>query len=151
MSGIEGHEAGLRPKGIKFIMTEHKSFRISGFSIRDIPWAVAAYFILSLLSIGLGVFLESLPEFWSGFLSGAGLALVGAFLLLGPRTRKIDVAALPQPSEKVRAKCDDPNCSLVEAVKAYREETGLGLSEAKAVVESYRASKRRLAKNDTMT
>ena len=132
-------------------MTEHKSFRISGFSIRDIPWAVAAYFILSLLSIGLGVFLESLPEFWSGFLSGAGLALVGAFLLLGPRTRKIDVAALPQPSEKVRAKCDDPNCSLVEAVKAYREETGLGLSEAKAVVESYRASKRRLAKNDTMT
>ena len=71
--------------------------------------------------------------------------------MLGPRTCKIDVAALPQPSEKVRAKCDDPNCSLVEAVKAYREETGLGLSEAKAVVESYRASKRRLAKNDTMT
>jgi hypothetical protein len=122
-------------------MTEQESVRISSFSIRDIPLAVAAYFVLSLLSIGLGVFLESLPEFWSGVLSGAGLALLGAFFLFGPSPREIDVAALPKPSEKVRAKCDDPNCSLVEAVKAYREEAGLGLSEAKALVESYRAKK----------
>ncbi|HSW01062.1 MAG TPA: hypothetical protein VLI39_12875 [Sedimentisphaerales bacterium] len=130
-------------------MTEHRSFRISDFSIRDIPWAVAAYVILSLLSIGVGVFLESLREFWSGFLFGAGLVLMGALFLFGPRTRRIDVAALPQPSEKIRAKWDDPNCSLVEAVKAYREDTGCGLAEAKAVVDSYRASKQRPAKNDT--
>lgn len=133
------------------IMTESKSFRISGFSIRDLPWAVAAYLVISILSIGLGIFLESLPEFWRGFLSGAGLALGGAFFLFGPRPRKIDVAALPEPSKVVRAKCDDPNGSLVEAVKAYRAETGLGLSEAKAVLESYRASKRPVAKNDNQT
>ena len=38
---------------------------------------------------------------------------------------------------------------LVEAVKAYRDETGLGLSEAKAVVESYRASRHHLEGDDT--
>lgn len=53
---------------------------------------------------------------------------------------QIDVAALPQLSEAVREKCDDLDCPLVEAVKAYRDETGLGLSEAKAVVDFYRAS-----------
>lgn len=76
---------------------------------------------------------------------------MGAFLLFAPKHRKIDVGALPQPSGEVRAKCDDPDCSLVEAVKAYRDDTGLGLSEARAVVESYRARKHQLEQNDTVT
>jgi hypothetical protein len=101
-------------------MTQHRSFRIGDFSLRDVPWAVAAYLIISLFSIGLGVFLESLPEFWRGVLLGGGCAwfasLLGYYFLLGPATKKIDVASLPEPSATVMAKCDDPACSFVEAV-----------------------------------
>ena len=120
-------------------MSDPKPFRPSDFSLRDIPGFVIVYLVISVASVGLGLLLERMPEFWRGFLFGGGLALMGALILFGPKPRKIEVAALPQPSEEVRAKCDDPNCSLVEAVKAYRDETGLGLSEAKALIESYRA------------
>jgi hypothetical protein len=126
-------------------MTQHRSFRIGDFSLRDVPWAVAAYLIISLFSIGLGVFLESLPGFWRVVLLGGGCAwfasLLGYYFLLGPATKKIDVASLPEPSATAMAKCDDPACSFVEAVKAYREETGLGLTEAAAVLRNYQAGK----------
>lgn len=81
---VDAHEAGPIREEIRNHMTEHKSFRISDFSLRDLPWAVTAYLLLSLFSIGLGLFLESLPGFWSGLLLGAGGALLVAFLLLGP-------------------------------------------------------------------
>ena len=122
-------------------MTEHRSFRISDFSIRDVPWVVAAYLILSLSSIVLGVFLESLPKFWSGLLLGAGCGFLASFFLFRPAKKEADVAAFPRPSARVKAKCDDPACSLAEVVKAYREETGLGLTEATAVLRNYRASR----------
>ena len=122
-------------------MTEHNSFRVSDFSLRDLPWAVAAYLLLSLFSVGLGLFLESLPSFWSGLLLGAGGAFVVAFFLLPPVKKKVDVAALPSPSANVRAKCDDPSGSFVEAVKAHRDETGLGLAEATAVLRNHQATK----------
>ena len=138
---IEGHEAGPRRKRTKTLMTEHKPFRVSDFSLRDLPWAVAAYLLLSLFSVGLGLFLESLPSFWSGLLLGAGGAFIVAFFLLRPVKKKVDVAALPSPSANVRAKCDDPSGSFVEAVKAYRDETGLGLAEATAVLRNYQATK----------
>ena len=121
-------------------LTEHKSARISDFSIRDVPRAIAAYLVISVFSIGLGVFLESLPKFWSGLLLGAGIALPVALLLFRAGGKKVDVSALPSPSARVRAKCDDPSGSFVEAVKAYREETGLGLSEATAVLRHYQSS-----------
>lgn len=121
-------------------MTEHKSFRPSDVSLREIPGIIVACFVISVVFVALRLLLSGLPDFWNGLLLGGGLALMGAFLLLVRNTRKIDVGALPQPSEEVRAKCEDPNCSLVEAIKAYRDETGLGLSEAKAVVDSYRAN-----------
>lgn len=137
-------------------MNKQRSFRPSDFSFRDfslrnIGAFFAAYLVIAVFSICIGLFLGALPEFWRGVLLGAGLGLVGAFLLFAPRPQKIDVAALPKPSADVRAKCDDPNCSLAEAVKAYRDETGLGLSEAKAVLDSYRASQRLPEQDDTMT
>jgi len=122
-------------------MTEHRSFRVSDFPLRDLPWAVAAYFILSLFSIGLGLLLEPVPPFLSGLLLGAGGALIVAYFLLRPVRKQVDVAALPSPSSKVRAMCDDPTASFVKAVKAYREETGLGLTEATAVLRAYQASR----------
>ena len=127
-------------------MTEHKSFRSSDFSfgdftLRNVGGFLAAYLVIAVLCICIGLFLEILPQFWRGVLLGGGLALIAAFRMFGPKPQQIDVAALPHPSAEVKAKCDDPNCSLVEAVKAYRDQTGLGLSEAKAVVDSYRANK----------
>ena len=118
-------------------MKDHKSFQITDFSLRDVPWAVAAYLVLSVCSIGLGIFLELLPKFWSGLLVGAGGALLVAFFLLRPVKKEVDVEALPRPSAKVRAKCDDPAGSFIEAVKAYREETGQGLPEAMAALRNY--------------
>lgn len=134
---------GVEPKTNleeRTIMTEHRLFRISDFSLRDVPWAIAAYLIISLFSISLGIFLESLSEFWSGLLLGAGCATLVSYILLQLEKREVEVAAFPRPSASVMAKCDDPACSLVEAVKAYREETGLGLSEAAAVLRNYQAS-----------
>ena len=126
-------------------MSKHRSFRpsdfsLKDFSIRNIGFFLAAYLVISVLSIGIGLFLEAVPEFWRGVLLGAGVALIGAFGLFGPKARKIDVSALPQPSAGVRAICDDPDSTLAEAVKAYRDETGLGLREAVAVLESHQAS-----------
>ena len=132
-------------------MTEHKSFRVTNFSIRDVPALVVGYLIVAAIAACIGLFLEAIPEFWRGFLLGVGATLIAAFLLLGPRPKKIKVSDLPQPSEAVRAKCADLDCPLVEVVKAYRDETGLGLTEAKAVVDSYRARVRSLEQDDTMT
>lgn len=72
-----------------------------------------------------------------------------AFFLLRPVKKKIDVAALPSPSANVRAKCDDPCVSFVEAVKAYRDETGLGLMEATAVLRNYQDSQQRGEQNES--
>jgi hypothetical protein len=48
----------------------------------------------------------------------------------------IDVAPGSPLSDRVRGLADDP-ARKIEAIKAYREETGAGLAEAKAAVEAY--------------
>ena len=58
-------------------------------------------------------------------------------LILIHRKREIDIAKLPEPSAEVRRICEDPNSTLAEAVKAYRDETGLGLTEGTAVLKAY--------------
>jgi hypothetical protein len=85
-------------------MTQHKSCRISDFSFQDVPWAVGAYLIISLFSIGLGVFLESLPEFWSGLLLGAGCAFLASIR--------------PVSTGEETNRC----CSVSEAVRECRSE-----------------------------
>ena len=134
-------------------MDKHRSFRPSDFSLRDFSLRntgrfLTIYLVISAVMICIGLFLEALPEFWKGALLGGGWAWMAAVLLFRPKAEEIDVAALPQPSAAVRAKCDDPNCTFVEAVKAYRYQTGLGLSKAMAVIESYTASKRLLEQDD---
>jgi hypothetical protein len=121
-------------------MGKDRSLRPRDFSWRDTPAFVLAYLILSVLAVGLGLAVEALPSFWQGLLCGVGLGSLGALAVLRP-SKTVDVAALPEPSARVRAKCDDPDASLVEAVKAYREETGLGLTEATAAVKAYRGER----------
>lgn len=117
---------------------KHRSFVPSDFSARDVPWVFLGCLVVLVFLTGFAFLFHSVPVFWRGFFLG----LCVMFILLGPRGKKIDIAALPRPSEAVRAKCGDPACPLVEAVKAYREETGVGLSEAKAFVDPQRAGGR---------
>lgn len=52
----------------------------------------------------------------------------------------IDPAAGSPLSDRVRGLADDP-ARKIEAIRAYREETGAGLAEAKAAVEAYIAGR----------
>jgi len=63
-------------------------------------------------------------------------------LTLLHRRQEIDTTNLPKPSAEVRRICEDPDLTLAEAVKTYRDETGVGLAEATAVVKGYRAKAR---------
>lgn len=106
--------------------------------MRDVPWAVVVFFILSIFSVSLGILVDNLPDFWRGVLLGSGGGLIASiFLLRPPSHRKPDIAALPQPSERVLALCNDPSSSFVKAVKVYREESGVTLAEATAVLRHY--------------
>lgn len=53
-----------------------RSFVVSDFSVRDIPFAVLAFFIISAICIVLGLAVESLTFFWRGFVVGIAVALV---------------------------------------------------------------------------
>lgn len=72
-------------------MSEHKSFRPSDFSLRDIPGFIAIYLVISAVSVATGLLLESRPKFWSGVLVGTGFTLAATFFILSPRGgRKAD-------------------------------------------------------------
>lgn len=62
-----------------------RSFVVGDFSVRDIPFAVLAYVIISAICIVLGLAVEFLTSFWRGFAFGIAVALVavgGLSLLL---------------------------------------------------------------------
>jgi hypothetical protein len=121
-------------------MGKHRSFVPSDFLLRNTPRFLIGYLVISLICIVLGLLLQALPVFWRGLLCGVGLGLFGALALLRHR-REIDVAALPKPSDNVRAKCDDPNCPLAEAVKTCCDETELSLTEGTTLLKAYLAKR----------
>jgi ribosomal protein L7/L12 len=55
--------------------------------------------------------------------------------------KQMGIDPTPQMSERVKFLAKDP-AKKIEAIKAYREETGTGLKEAKDAVEAYIASLR---------
>jgi len=127
-------------------MSEHRSFVPSDFSLRDIPGFLVGYVIISAIFVLCGLIIEALPPFGGGMLFGLGLGFLGALFLLREK-KEIDIASLPEPSENVRTKCDDPACtfpspSFVEAVKLYRDETGASLAEATEVLKACVAKRR---------
>ena len=74
-----------------------------------------------------------------------GIGLLGALILLRD-SKAIDIASLPELSENVRTKCDDPTCtfpsrSFVAAVKTYCDETGASLTEGTEVLKAYVAKR----------
>ena len=69
-------------------MNEQKSFRPSDFSLREIPGFIVIYFIISLVSVAMGIIVEQLPDIWKGALLGLGVGLIVALIILRPRTGK---------------------------------------------------------------
>ncbi len=91
-----------------------------------------------------------IPEYMLGF-----LLIVNAIALLSNRTRQIpdverklnlvlahlgiDPTAQVAPSDRVTSLAADPR-QRIEAIKAYRMQTGAGLKEAAAVIDRIAAS-----------
>ena len=48
----------------------HRSFVPSDFSVRDIPFMLLTFIIISVVSVVLGLFVEALSSFWRGYLWG---------------------------------------------------------------------------------
>ena len=48
----------------------HRSFLVSDFSMRDIPFALLAFIIISVASVVFGLVVESLSSFWRGYVWG---------------------------------------------------------------------------------
>ncbi len=53
---------------------------------------------------------------------------------MAPIPRGFDMRGLPMPDAQVRAEVEGK--SLIVAIKAYRQQTGVGLAEAKAVIDA---------------
>lgn len=132
-------------------MSRHRSFRPSDFSLRDIPGFLVGYVIICVMCVLGGLLLKPLlkplPPFGRGMLLGLGIGFFGALFLLRKK-RVVDIGSLPQPSENVRRICDDPACTFpsplfVKAVKLYRAETNLHLTEATAVLKARVAARQR--------
>src|SRR5262245_53720078 len=87
--------------------------------------------------VSLAVVLVGILAIW-GIVSRtlARLDRVDRRLSLLLRHFNIDPAPGSPLSDRVKVLADDPG-RKIEAIKVYREETGAGLAEAKAVVEAY--------------
>ena len=48
----------------------HRSFQVTDFSLRDTPATLLAFAIICVVSVILGLFVESLSSFWRGYLWG---------------------------------------------------------------------------------
>ena len=48
----------------------HRSFQVSDVSLQDTPFTLLAFAIICVVSVILGLFIESLSSFWRGYLLG---------------------------------------------------------------------------------
>lgn len=94
-------------------------------------------------------------ENWLGVIGlAAGLGLVAALSRLGSRIQSLEYQLLAlrrhlglaspplySPSDRVKQLAADPKRKL-EAIKVFREESGLGLREAKTIIEELIQSQR---------
>ena len=65
-----------------------RSFRPSDFSWRDLPYLVAAFLVLSVIAVGSGLLLESLPVIGIGLTAGSGITLILLYLRFGREKRE---------------------------------------------------------------
>jgi ribosomal protein L7/L12 len=89
-----------------------------------------------------------------GLLVGLFLGLVLISIMINYKAERLEgkvnailkhlgIAFPPAPSERIKGIARDParKGARIEAIKAYREETGLGLKEAKDAVDNWLATK----------
>ena len=79
----------------------------------------------------------SFKSCWTVFIAWLGWKTLRHYIF--PVTRNDEVAISFALSERVKQMASDP-ARKIEAIQAYREESGLGLGEAKAAVEAYLSS-----------
>ena len=60
---------------------KHRSFMVSDLSVRDIPFALLAFIIISVASVVLGLFIESLSSFLRGYLWGIVTTILAVAIL----------------------------------------------------------------------
>lgn len=59
----------------------HRSFVPSDFSMRDIPFMLLAFIIISVASVVLGLVVESLSSFWRGYFWGIVTTMLAMAIL----------------------------------------------------------------------
>ncbi len=59
----------------------HRWFVVSDFSMRDIPFTLLAFIIISVASVALGLVVESLSSFWRGYLWGIVTTILAMAIL----------------------------------------------------------------------
>lgn len=58
-----------------------RSFVVSDFSVREIPFMLLAFIIISVVSVVLGLFVEALPSFWRGYMCGIFSTILAVAIL----------------------------------------------------------------------
>ena len=116
---------------------------MTGFRWRDAP----AWLLLLVLFLGFPVVIG----FGMSFLNREAQLVIGGMCFgymarewietlcsTAPAKRPSPDASSESPelSERVKAIADDPD-RFIEAIKAYREESGVGLADAKIAIEEY--------------
>lgn len=122
-----------------------RSFRLTGFRWRDAPVALIFLALSFVLLTGFSFLVERGLSFLGRdtalFVCGVSLGfLIGVWVGESRATARnrphgtVDRANPPPLSDRINEVASDPS-RKIEAIKAYRDETGASLAEAKRIVE----------------
>ena len=125
-----------------------KSFHLTGCHWRGYRWRdilvliVCVVFSFSLLT-GFNFMVSLLPREVTILIVGIGFVYLACTWVAKrratartPSGSEIELPQLPQLSDRVKEIASHPD-RKIEAIKVYREESGVGLAEAKKMVEAY--------------
>ena len=113
-----------------------RSFRVSDFALRNLPLFALSFVLLTLVSLGLGWFLEFLPE--QGRWICLGLAVGFYFgVVFGSWVQRPAAKTNYDLSPEVQALAKDPS-QLIAAIRLFREaHPDVSLAAAKERIERY--------------
>ena len=63
-------------------MKEHKSFKVTDVTAKDMSAFIVVFILMSIFSVGTGALLGSIPPVLSGVLCGAGLTALAIYAIL---------------------------------------------------------------------
>jgi len=128
-------------------MKSHSSFKITDIKKSEFPGIMVIFFVISVLSVAMGLLMERLPDIVQGLIIGLGLGwMLGLMIYLYGKKETSGPEHCPPPSDKVLSILHDSEGSLIEAIKVYREETGVGLNDAARVLKRHQDQRQDEAK-----